>query len=80
MTSFYLKNPDGWMFELGWAARTIGPDWVIEELPGMSLWGHDRTWLPPEKRAEARRILRRLADSGLRAPVVTTTQTAKANQ
>ncbi|WP_375741406.1 VOC family protein [Pseudomonas boanensis] len=80
VTSFYLKNPDGWMFELGWAGRTIGPDWQVEELPGMSLWGHDRTWLPPEKRAEARRILRRLADSGLRAPVVTHTQTAKAKQ
>ncbi|MCY1342744.1 Biphenyl-2,3-diol 1,2-dioxygenase [compost metagenome] len=80
VTSFYLKNPDGWMFELGWAGRTIGPDWQVEELQGMSLWGHDRTWLPDAKREEARQILKRLADQGMRAPVVTTTQTAKANQ
>lgn len=78
VTSFYLKNPDGWMFELGWASRTVGPDWEVEELQGMSLWGHDRTWLPDNKREEARQILKRLAAQGVRAPVVTTTQTAKA--
>jgi 2,3-dihydroxybiphenyl 1,2-dioxygenase len=70
VTSFYLKNPDGWMFELGWAGRTIGPDWQVEELPGMSLWGHDRTWLPPQKREAARQILKQLSARGLRAPVV----------
>jgi 2,3-dihydroxybiphenyl 1,2-dioxygenase len=80
VTSFYLKNPDGWMFELGWASRTVGPDWEVEELQGMSLWGHDRTWLPDNKREEARQILKRLAAQGVRAPVVTTTQTAKAKQ
>jgi len=80
VTSFYLKNPDGWMFELGWASRTVGPDWEAEELQGMSLWGHDRTWLPDDKREEARQILKRLAAQGVRAPVVTTTQTAKAKQ
>jgi 2,3-dihydroxybiphenyl 1,2-dioxygenase len=80
VTSFYLKNPDGWMFELGWASRTVGPDWEPEELQGMSLWGHDRTWLPDDKREEARQILKRLAEQGVRAPVVTTTQTAKATQ
>lgn len=79
VTSFYLKNPDGWMFELGWAARTIGPDWQVEELQGMSLWGHDRTWLPDDKREQARQILKKLSAAGVRAPVVTTTQTAKAN-
>lgn len=78
VTSFYLKNPDGWMFELGWASRTVGPDWEAEELQGMSLWGHDRTWLPEHKREEARQILKRLAAQGVRAPVVTTSQTAKA--
>jgi 2,3-dihydroxybiphenyl 1,2-dioxygenase len=78
VTSFYLKNPDGWMFELGWAARTIGPDWQVEELQGMSLWGHDRTWLPDHKREEARQILKRLAAEGVRAPVATPSQTAKA--
>lgn len=80
VTSFYLKNPDGWMFELGWASRTVGPDWEVEELQGMSLWGHDRTWLPDNKREEARQILKRLAEQGVRAPVVTTAQTAKAKQ
>lgn len=74
--SFYLKNPDGWMFELGWATRTVGPDWEAEELEGMSLWGHDRTWLPDDKREEARQILKRLAQKGVRAPVVPTNQTA----
>lgn len=76
--SFYLKNPDGWMFELGWATRTVGPDWEVEELQGMSLWGHDRTWLPDDKREEARQILKRLAQQGMRAPVIPTNQTAKA--
>ena len=79
VTSFYLKNPDGWMLELGWAARTIGPDWQVEELEGMSLWGHDRTWLPPAKREEARQILKTLARKGVRVPVVTDSQNRKAN-
>lgn len=78
-TSFYLKNPDGWMFEMGWATRTVGPDWQVEELQGMSLWGHDRTWLPDHKREEARQILKRLAAQGMRAPVVTTAQNPKAS-
>ncbi len=80
VTSFYLKNPDGWMLELGWAARTIGPDWQVEELSGMSLWGHDRTWLPADKREHARQILKDLSQRGLRAPVAATSQTAKVNQ
>ncbi len=80
MTSFYLKNPDGWMIELGWAGRSIGPDWQVEELSGMSLWGHDRTWLPADKREHARQILKDLSKRGLRAPVVTTSQTAKVSQ
>jgi 2,3-dihydroxybiphenyl 1,2-dioxygenase len=75
VTSFYLKNPDEWMFELGWASRTVGPDWEVEELEGLSLWGHDRTWLPDDKREEARQILKRLAAKGVRAPVVTANQT-----
>jgi|SRR5690554_1589800 len=79
VTSFYLKNPDGWMLELGWASRTVGPDWEPEELEGMSLWGHDRTWLPDAKREEARQILKKLADKGYRAPVVPAQQLDKAN-
>ena len=69
VTSFYLRTPDGWMLELGWAGRLIGHDWEVTELPGMSLWGHDRTWLPPAKREEARQILKKIAAAGLRAPI-----------
>jgi hypothetical protein len=36
----------------------------------MSLWGHDRTWLPPQKREAARQILKQLSARGVRAPVV----------
>jgi len=72
VTSFYLRTPDGWMLELGWAGRLIGPDWEVTDLPGMSLWGHDRTWLPPEKREHARQILKNIAASGLRAPIAPT--------
>lgn len=72
VTSFYLRTPDGWMLELGWAGRLIGPDWEVADLPGMSLWGHDRTWLPPEKREHARQILKDIAASGLRAPIAPT--------
>ncbi len=70
VTSFYVVTPDGWMIELGWAARLISPDWETTELPGMSLWGHDRTWLPEPKREEARQILKTLAANGIRADVV----------
>ena len=72
VTSFYLRTPDGWMLELGWAGRLIGPDWQVTELPGLSLWGHDRSWLPPEKRAQARQMLRDIAATGLRAPIAPT--------
>jgi 2,3-dihydroxybiphenyl 1,2-dioxygenase len=77
VTSFYLKNPDDWMFELGWASRTVGPDWEAEELDGLSLWGHDRTWLSNDKREEARQLLKRLAEKGVRAPVVIPSQLNK---
>lgn len=69
VTSFYLKTPDGWMLELGWAGRVIGPDWQVEELPGLSLWGHDRTWLPDNLREDARQILKELSARGVRAPL-----------
>lgn len=70
VTSFYLYTPDGWMMELGWAGRTIGPDWqVVEDLPGMSLWGHDRRWLPSHLRQYARDLLKDLSARGVRAPV-----------
>jgi hypothetical protein len=33
------------------------------------MWGHDRLWMTPEKRAEARAIRIQAATSGLRRPV-----------
>lgn len=72
VTSFYLRTPDGWMLELGWAGRLIDPNWQVSELPGMSLWGHDRTWLPDAKREQARQILKKLSAAGLRAPIAPT--------
>ncbi len=65
--SFYVRTPDGFFIELGWAGRTIDPaTWVPEELFGPSLWGHDRLWMSSEKRAESRALLRGVA--GLRVP------------
>ncbi|CAB3796265.1 VOC family protein [Pararobbsia alpina] len=69
ITSFYVRTPDGWLLELGWGARLIDGAWQVEELPGLSLWGHERTWLPPEKREKARQQLNALAARGVRAPM-----------
>jgi len=33
------------------------------------MWGHDRLWMTPEKRAEARAIRVAAAETGLRKPV-----------
>ena len=33
------------------------------------MWGHDRMWMPPEGRAEARKLRISAAASGLRKPV-----------
>jgi 2,3-dihydroxybiphenyl 1,2-dioxygenase len=58
MTSFYLRSPAGFQIEYGWGGRTIQPaNWIPEKMgEGPSLWGHERTWLPPEKQAEARAL------------------------
>jgi 2,3-dihydroxybiphenyl 1,2-dioxygenase len=78
MTSFYVRTPDGWLLELGWAGRLIDASWqVCGDLPGLSLWGHDRTWLPPDRREAARELLRELSGRGLRSPVVPAAQAAK---
>jgi len=74
--SFYMKTPDGWMLELGWAGRTIDANWKVEALPGPSLWGHDRYWLPDAKRQEARQLLKSIAAQGIRAPVAAQAQAA----
>lgn len=71
MTSFYSWSPSGFMVEYGWGGRLIDPaGWTAEEYTvGPSLWGHDRAWLPEEKRAEARAMRMKLAEDGLRHPV-----------
>lgn len=46
MFSFYTENPSGWLFELGWGARTIDPNtFAVEHYTigggnGMGEWGH----------------------------------------
>jgi 2,3-dihydroxybiphenyl 1,2-dioxygenase len=71
VTSFYSHTPSGFMFEYGWGGRTIDPDnWEpIEVTWGPSMWGHDRIWLPPDKRIEARDLRIEAASTGLRRPV-----------
>jgi 2,3-dihydroxybiphenyl 1,2-dioxygenase len=71
MTSFYSWSPSGFMVEYGWGGRTVDPDnWTAEEYAtGPSLWGHERAWLPDDKRAEARAMRMKNAEDGLRQPV-----------
>lgn len=71
VTSFYSNSPSGFMVEYGWGGRAIDPDtWQVQEVTwGPSLWGHDRLWMSPEGRAEARKIRIAAAATGLRKPV-----------
>jgi len=71
MTSFYTWTPSGFMCEYGWGGQSIDPKtWKAEErLEGPSLWGHNRNWLPEEKRVAARALRIKNADNGLRRPV-----------
>ena len=71
MTSFYSISPSKFMVECGWGGRSIDPaNWVPQErTDGPSLWGHDRMWLSPEKRDEARAMRIALAESGGRVPL-----------
>jgi catechol 2,3-dioxygenase-like lactoylglutathione lyase family enzyme len=71
VTSFYTWNPSGFMTEYGWGARDIDPNgWQpSERKEGPSIWGHDRAWLTPEQRAEARAMRLANAERGLRRPV-----------
>ncbi len=63
MTSFYARTPSDFMIEYGWGGRSIDPDtWQpVEMTCGPSLWGHDRTWLPPDQLAESRALRARVA-------------------
>lgn len=71
MTSFYARTPSNFMVEYGWGGREIDPTtWQPQELlHGPSLWGHERYWLPPEKRQQAREMRLKAAADGLNAPV-----------
>ncbi len=71
MTSFYAASPSGFMVEYGWGGRSIDEaTWKVEEMVhGPSLWGHERSWLGEEKRAEARALRLQAAAEGVRAPV-----------
>jgi hypothetical protein len=74
MTSFYAWSPSGFLVEYGWGGCNVDPDaWTAKEYRcGPSLWGHERSWLPPEKREEARMLRRRAAEIGLREPLQVT--------
>jgi 2,3-dihydroxybiphenyl 1,2-dioxygenase len=71
MTSFYSWSPSNFLFEYGWGGRTIDPaTWLPHErTEGPSLWGHDRSWLTPEGRDEARNLRIKAAEAGTRIPV-----------
>ena len=69
ITSFYTWTPSDFMVEYGWGGRSIDPEtWQpLERNEGPSLWGHDRTWLPPtagEVARDARQPPRRPAPAG----------------
>jgi 2,3-dihydroxybiphenyl 1,2-dioxygenase len=74
VTSFYARTPEDFLIEYGWGGRSIDPaTWQPGEMRhGTSLWGHDRSWLPPEQFAEARRLRAKVASEGLRQPVQVT--------
>ncbi|HXW40748.1 MAG TPA: VOC family protein [Xanthobacteraceae bacterium] len=71
VTSFYSYSPSQFMVEYGWGGRSIDTaNWTPHErTEGPSLWGHDRMWLTPEGREQARDLRAKVAAAGGRAPV-----------
>ena len=71
MFSFYSRSPSDFFVEYGWGGRNIDvQNWQASEVTGgPSLWGHERSWLPSEKREEARELRFNAAKSGVRLPV-----------
>ena len=71
VTSFYSWSPSAFMVEYGWGGRTIDPqNWqASERKEGPSIWGHERAWLAPELRDEARTMRIENARAGLRRAV-----------
>lgn len=71
VTSFYARTPSPFLLEYGWGGRTLDTkSWQAVELDcGPSLWGHEREWLPEDKRAVARDMRMKAAADARRAPV-----------
>ena len=70
MTSFYIYTPDRFFTEVGWAGRLIDEHtWEPYEIAAPSLWGHDRRWQTPERRAVTREMIQDIARQGIRAPI-----------
>jgi 2,3-dihydroxybiphenyl 1,2-dioxygenase len=71
MLSFYARSPSGFLVECGWGGRSVDDaTWTVEEMVhGPSLWGHERAWLNPAGRAEAKKLRLQAAAEGVRAPV-----------
>jgi 2,3-dihydroxybiphenyl 1,2-dioxygenase len=71
MTSFYTFTPSDFMIEYGWGGKCIDVEtWKPYEMQhGPSLWGHERNWLPEQRRAQARALRMNAAANGVREPV-----------
>ena len=71
MLSFYARSPSGFLVECGWGGRSVDDaTWTVEEMVhGPSLWGHERSWLSEEGRAQAKRLRGQAAAQGVHAPV-----------
>ena len=71
VTSFYSWSPSKFLVEYGWGGRTIDTgNWTPHErTEGPSLWGHDRMWLTPEAREEARQLRIGVAEADGRVAV-----------
>src|SRR5579872_879570 len=71
VTSFYSWSPSKFLVEYGWGGRSIDPQTWTPQLraDGPSLWGHDRMWLPPDRREDSRDLRIGVAQAGGRAPL-----------
>jgi 2,3-dihydroxybiphenyl 1,2-dioxygenase len=71
VTSFYTWNPSNFLVEYGWGGQLIDDNiWKpFERKFGPSLWGHERRWMTPERREEARLLCIEAAEAGQRQPV-----------
>lgn len=71
MLSFYARSPSGFLVECGWGGRSVDDaTWTVEEMVhGPSLWGHERSWLSEEGRAQAKALRGQAAAQGVHAPV-----------